>query len=24
MPSYQGVISDRGIDDIIEYIKTLE
>lgn len=24
MPSYQGVISDRQIDDIIEYIKTLE
>jgi len=24
MPSYQGVINDREIDDIIEYIKTLE
>ncbi len=24
MPSYQGTISDRQIDDIIEYIKTLE
>lgn len=24
MPSYQGVINDRQIDDIIEYIKTLE
>lgn len=24
MPSYEGIISDRQIDDIIEYIKTLE
>lgn len=24
MPSYQGIINDRQIDDIIEYIKTLE